>query len=77
VVKIHTHGSLNDLWGSLNCHISVFDLVVVLVSHLSEVWVDVVEALLVFLEDQVVVILVHLRDLSLSLEEGLLFVLLI
>jgi len=61
----HTHGCLDDFWRSLNGHVRILDLVIILVGHLSQVRVDVVEAFFVLLKDKIVVVLVHLGNLSL------------
>jgi len=52
----------------LNCHVSILDFRIVLVRHLSQIRIDVIKTLLVFLEDEVVVILIHLTDLSLFVQ---------
>lgn len=67
--NIHTHGGFDDFWRSLDSHVGILDLVVILVGHFSQIRIDVVETLLIFFEDQVVVVLVHLRDLSLLFQQ--------
>mgnify|MGYP006893302588 CR=1 FL=1 len=67
-LDVHAHGCLDHFRACLDCHVGILDFLVILVSHLSQVRVDVIEALLVLLEDKVVVVLIHLRDLSLLLK---------
>ena len=64
----HPHGCLDDLWRCLNRHVSIFDFIVILVSHFSEIRIDVIKTLFVFLEDEIVVILIHLANLSLLVQ---------
>ena len=49
--------------GSLDRHVGVLDLRVILVGHLAQVRINIVEALLVSLEDQIVVVLIHLSNI--------------
>lgn len=57
---------------ALDREVSILHLLVVFVGHLGQVRVDVIEALLVLVKNQIVVVLVHLRDLPLLLNHQLL-----
>lgn len=70
--NVHAHCRFDDFRGSLHSHVRVFDLSVVLVGHLPQVRVDVVEALFVLLKDEIVVVLVHLSNLPLGRQNLLL-----
>ena len=63
ISNVHSHSSFDYFWRCLHSHISILDFWVVFVSHLSEIRVDVIETLLIFFKNEIVIVLIHLWNL--------------